>query len=92
MGNERDEFDQRILAAMRRAPGGRYTTVQLARNTGLSLPEVQRRLATLQRQGAIVRSSHTAYPAFQLAGEQPVLADQPTAREAADRQRAWRTS
>ena len=83
MENERDESDKRILAHMHRAPAGHYTAVQLARNTGLSLTEVQPRLARLLKVGAIQRSTMTAYPAFTLA--HPVPISPMTHREAADR-------
>jgi DNA-binding Lrp family transcriptional regulator len=95
MGNKReahDEHDRRILAYMRRAPAGRYTAVQLARNTGLDLAEVQRRLAQLRRDGVIVRSRVTAYPAFHVAAAHAVRGSRPTAREAANRRELGRAS
>jgi hypothetical protein len=77
---------------MRRAPAGHYTAVQLARNTGLPLAKVQQRLAQLRRDGVIVRSRVTVYPAFQLAGQQPAPVSRPTAREAANRRELGRAS
>jgi DNA-binding Lrp family transcriptional regulator len=93
---EPDEQDQRILAHMRRAPAGQYTAVQLARNTGLPLTEVQPRLARLLKQGVIARSAVTVYPAFHLSGPQAGHAATPvavaTAREAAERREMRRAS
>jgi DNA-binding Lrp family transcriptional regulator len=84
--------DQRLLAHMRRAPAGQYTAVQLARNTGLPLPEVQSRLAKLVIDGVIVRSTVTVGPAFQLAEKPPTPITRPTPRVAADRLRHLRAS
>jgi DNA-binding Lrp family transcriptional regulator len=67
--NTLDEGKQRLLAHMARGPEGHYTAVQLARNLGVSLPEVQRRLVKLQRTGYIVRSTSTVVPAYQLAAQ-----------------------
>jgi DNA-binding IclR family transcriptional regulator len=61
-----DSRNERILEHMRRAPAGQHTVVQLARNPGISLPEVQQRLARLQRNGFVVRSNRSVDPAFQL--------------------------
>jgi DNA-binding IclR family transcriptional regulator len=80
------EINQRILACMQRAPGGNYTAVQLARNTGFSRSEVQRTLTELHQAGDILRAPGLPYLAFQLAGQQPAVG-RVTAREAADRQR-----
>jgi DNA-binding Lrp family transcriptional regulator len=97
MGNKLqalDAHDQRILAHMRRAPTGHYTEAQLARNTGLPLPEVQRRLTQLRRAGAIVRSLVTISPTFQLAAPDAAPDAAPVARartrEAADRPKLGR--
>ena len=61
MGNEmraeHDEVGQRILSCMRRAPRGKYTALQLARNTGLRLAEVQRSLSDLEQAGATMRAA-----------------------------------
>jgi DNA-binding IclR family transcriptional regulator len=84
---EHDEINQRILFCMQRAPGGN-TAVQLARNTGLSLPEVQRSLTELHRAGAILRAARLPYPAFHLVGQELASVGRVTAREAADRQRS----
>jgi DNA-binding IclR family transcriptional regulator len=62
-----DENDYRILSHMQRAPTGHYTSAQLARNTGVPLAEVQRRLALLEDAGYVLRSTATPYPAFHLA-------------------------
>jgi len=77
-----DTADQRILAHMQRAPSGQYTTAQLARNTGLSLAEVERCLAQLDDAGIVVRSSATSYPAYHLT-EQGTA--QPSPRRAGER-------
>jgi DNA-binding Lrp family transcriptional regulator len=61
-----DEHDRRILAHMQRAPSGHYTTAQLARNTGVTQDEVERRLTQLEQEGYVVRSDATTHPAFQL--------------------------
>jgi DNA-binding IclR family transcriptional regulator len=87
-----DDPAQRILGFMRRAPQGHFTAVQLARNTGLALPEVQRRIAALQQDGSVVRSRTTVVPAFQLAEGPPTVLGRVTPREAADRQRWWGTN
>jgi Fic family protein len=65
-----DTVDQRLLAHMTRGPQRHYSAVQLARNTGIPLPEVQRHLAKLERAGTVVRSKVTQYPAFQLRDDQ----------------------
>jgi hypothetical protein len=84
MNSEIDDINQRILAHMRRAPGGNYTAVQLSRTTGLSVPEVQQRLTDLQSASAILRAPQLPYPAYCLASQQPASAGRMTPREAAD--------
>jgi hypothetical protein len=61
-----NEYDYRILHHMQRAIAGHYTSAQLARNTGIPLAEVQRRLAQLEDAGYVRRSTATPYPAFHL--------------------------
>ncbi len=87
MGMEHDDISQRILGCMRRAPGGKYTAIQLARSVGLSVPKVQRGLTDLERAGAIVRAPQLPYPAYCLARETPASVPTATQREAADRER-----
>src|SRR5687767_15223357 len=87
MSSELDDIDQRILACMQRAPGGNYTAVQLARNTGFDVPRVQRSLTDLQRVSAILRAP-LPYPAYCLADQDPAPVARMTSREAADRARS----
>ncbi len=93
MGNKPSdhEISARILVCMERAPAGNYTPVQLARNTGLWVAEVQRGIAQLHRTGIISQAPGLAFPAFRLAGEQPSSVGRMTPRETADRQRARRS-
>ena len=87
MSGKRDDLKQRVLACMQRAPGGTYTAVQLSRNTGLSVAEVQQGLANLEQESAIVRAAHLSYPAYCLTGRQSAPVGHMTPREAADRTR-----
>ena len=83
-----DDINLRILGYMRRAPGGNYTAVQLSRNTGLTVAQVQQALADLERANAIVRAPHLAYPAYCLTAHEPTRAGHMTLREATERTRS----
>ncbi len=107
MQNERqpdETHNRRILAHMRRAPAGHYTVDQLARNTRLSLAEVEACLTWLEAAGVVRRSTITISRAFHLVENQPPV-DRPareekeaapvprmTEREAADRRGASRAN